>query len=84
VALGELGARQSNKALHRTGLTGKHFAKTKSKMLTSEARGSAWRWAVQERARPLRRTVMNSGSSEAMRQRERDSGNPSSSVQFIG
>jgi hypothetical protein len=33
-----------NKSLEPTCLIGKHFAKTKSKMLTNEPRGSAWRW----------------------------------------
>jgi hypothetical protein len=36
-----------NNTLEPTCLTGKHFAKMKSKMLTSKARGSAWRWAAQ-------------------------------------
>jgi hypothetical protein len=40
-----MGQASANKPLEPTGLSVKHFAKMKSKMLATEARGSAYRSA---------------------------------------
>ena len=48
---------RSNITLEPTALIGKHFAKMKSKMLTNESCGSAWRSAAPTRRRVGKRAV---------------------------